>query len=80
MLIGAGNAGQMILRDIAMFKEEHVQVCCIIDDNANKWGRYVGGIPVVGGRYDILKNVENTGSTGYLWLFPAPARRTNGIF
>ncbi len=58
MLIGAGNAGQMILRDIAMFKEERMQVCCIIDDNANKWGRYVGGIPVVGGRNDILANVK----------------------
>jgi len=58
MLIGAGNAGQMLLRDIAIFKEERMQVCCIIDDNPNKWGRYIGGVPVVGGRYDILESVE----------------------
>lgn len=58
MLIGAGNAGQMIIRDIRNAKELHEKICCIIDDNPNKWHRYVDGIPVVGGRDDILLNVE----------------------
>lgn len=58
MLIGAGNAGQMILREIRNSQEIHEKVCCIIDDNPNKWNRYVEGIPVVGGRDDILANVE----------------------
>ncbi len=58
MLVGAGNAGQNILRDVAIMKEASMKVCCIIDDNPNKWGRYVEGIPVVGGREDILLNVE----------------------
>ena len=54
MLIGAGNAGQMILRDAMRMREDTVKVCCIIDDNSNKHGRYIEGIPVVGGREDIL--------------------------
>ncbi len=58
MLIGAGNAGQMILREIRNSQEIHEKVCCIIDDNPNKWNRFVEGIPVVGGRDDILANVE----------------------
>ena len=58
MLIGAGNAGQGILRDVARMQGEKIKVCCIIDDNPNKWGRYIDGIPVVGGRDDILANVE----------------------
>ena len=58
MLIGAGSAGQMILRDIHRAKEIHEWVCCIIDDNPNKWGRYIDGIPIVGGREDILLNAE----------------------
>ena len=58
MLIGAGNAGQMILREIRNSSEIHEKVCCIIDDNPNKWNRFVEGIPVVGGRDDILANVE----------------------
>ena len=58
MLIGAGAAGQMILRDLHGAKEINEQVCCIIDDNSNKWGRYIDGVPIVGGRDDILLNVE----------------------
>lgn len=58
MLVGAGNAGQSILRDIMRMREERMKICCIIDDNANKWGRYVEGIPVVGGREDILLNAQ----------------------
>ncbi len=58
MMIGAGNAGQMILHDINRMKEENLKVCCIIDDNPNKWGRLMEDVPVVGGRDDILLNVQ----------------------
>lgn len=58
MLIGAGAAGQMILRDINHGGDRRSKVVCIVDDNPNKWGRYIDGIPVVGGRDDILANVE----------------------
>lgn len=58
MLIGAGSAGQMILRDLHNTQELNERVCCIIDDNKNKWGRFIDGVPVVGGRDDILLNVE----------------------
>ena len=58
MLIGAGSAGQMILRDIHKAEKINDWVCCIIDDNSNKWGRHIDGVPIVGGREDILLNVE----------------------
>lgn len=58
MLIGAGNAGQMILRDSAQLAEQNLKIYCVIDDNRNKWNRHIEGIPVVGGRFDILRNVE----------------------
>ncbi len=57
MLIGAGAAGQMILRDLNDDPGKG-KVVCIIDDNANKWGRYVDNVRVVGGRESILENVE----------------------
>ncbi len=58
MLIGAGAAGRLILRDMQSAKEVNECVCCIIDDNRNKWDRYIDGVPVVGGREEILLNVE----------------------
>lgn len=56
MIIGAGIAGQMILRDISKAKECNDKAWCVIDDNPNKWGRYIDGVPVVGGRQDIVKS------------------------
>ena len=58
MLIGAGDAGLTILRDINKNIESTSKVVCIIDDNDNKIGRYIDGVPVVGNRDDILSNVE----------------------
>ena len=58
MLIGAGDAGLTILRDVNKNIESSSRVVCIIDDSTNKMGRYIEGVPVVGGRDDILKNVE----------------------
>ena len=58
MLIGAGNAGQMIMHDAGQLTQQNLEIVCIIDDNQNKWHRNVEGVPVVGGRYDILQNVE----------------------
>ncbi|MBQ9062402.1 MAG: polysaccharide biosynthesis protein [Eubacterium sp.] len=54
MIIGAGEAGQIILRDAKAAKELNEKVCCLIDDNPNKWNRYIDGVPVVGGRGQIL--------------------------
>ncbi len=58
MLIGAGSAGQMILRDLSRAKEVKDKVVCIIDDNKNKWNRYLNGVPIVGGREEILSAAE----------------------
>ena len=58
MLIGAGSAGQMILRDIKRSGAVSEQVICIVDDDPNKWNRYIDGVPIIGGRDDILSAVD----------------------
>ena len=58
MIIGAGAAGQMIMRDVEKSECVNDKVCCFIDDNPNKWGRFIEGLQVVGGRDDILVNCE----------------------
>ncbi len=58
MVIGAGAAGQAILKELNSAKETHLRPCCIIDDNSNKHGRYMEGVPIVGGRDDILVSAE----------------------
>ena len=61
MLIGAGAAGQMISRDIKNARETNEKVYCYIDDNPNKWERYIDGVPIFGGRERILEAVEKFG-------------------
>ena len=58
MLIGAGNSGQMILRDIRATDAIKEKVVCVIDDNPNKWGRFLEGVSIVGGRDEILNCVQ----------------------
>lgn len=58
MLIGAGSAGQMIQRDIVGAREINEKVACFIDDNPNKWGRYIDDVPVYGGRDSIMEAVK----------------------
>lgn len=61
MLIGAGQAGQMLLHDSQRNKWQDVRVLCIIDDDKNKHGRFIDGVPVVGGRDDIMAAVAKYG-------------------
>lgn len=58
MLIGAGSAGQMIQRDIVGAREINEKVACFIDDNPNKWGRYIDNVVVYGGRDTIMEAVK----------------------
>ncbi len=58
MMVGAGEAAQLIMRDIHKNPNNPDQIVCAIDDDPNKWNRYIEGVPIVGGRDDILKNVE----------------------
>lgn len=58
MIIGAGSAGQMLFRDIKHAKETNETVACFIDDNSNKWDRYIDDVPVFGSRDHILEAVD----------------------
>lgn len=59
MIIGAGEAGRMLITEIynntTNFKNK---ICCIIDDDKNKIGSYIKNIPVVGSRKEIKENVD----------------------
>ncbi len=56
MLIGAGEAGSIILNEIKKSTYVTKTIRCIIDDDPAKKGTYLSGIPVVGNRNTILRN------------------------
>jgi len=58
MVIGAGAAGQVIIKELKNSSESTARPVCVIDDNPNKWGRLMEGIPIAGGRDSIMENVK----------------------
>lgn len=58
MLIGTGAVAKELITDIAASDKVHYQVVCIIDDNETNWGRWIGSVPVVGGRNNISEAAE----------------------
>lgn len=58
MIIGAGDAGRMLLENIQKTRANTDRVVCLIDDDPNKQSRYFDGVQIVGGRGDIFASVE----------------------
>lgn len=56
MLIGAGDAGRIIIDEVRMNKNnQDVRISCVIDDNKSKVGSYIKGIKICGTVKDIEK-------------------------
>lgn len=58
MIVGAGEAGNMLLREIKRSSHLPMKVVCFIDDDPMKQGYYMNDVPVVGTRNDIGKMVK----------------------
>ena len=58
MIIGAGEAGNMLLREIKRSSHLPMKVVCFIDDDPMKKGYYMNDVPVVGDRNSILEMVK----------------------
>lgn len=69
MIIGGGAVGQMLLRE---FRRDGVgkKVVCIIDDNPEKIGRILEGVPIVGNRYDIVNMVKRYDINRIIYAIP----------
>ncbi len=55
MVIGAGNAGDVLIREMKNSDKINMTPVCVIDDDKNKIGQYIDGVKVVG---DTSKIVE----------------------
>ncbi len=58
MIIGGGEAGAMIIKEFQNSSYLNQKICCVIDDNPAKQGKYLRGIKIMGGRSDICRLVQ----------------------
>lgn len=80
MIIGAGEAGRAIIREIMTNESLCYNVCCVIDDDKKKIGRVIDNVPVVGGIDDIFASVEKYKIEKIIFAIPsASAQRRRDI-
>ncbi len=48
LIVGAGSAGDLLLRDLQRSDEHSYEVVGFVDDDQRKWGQWIGGSPVLG--------------------------------
>lgn len=58
MIIGAGEAGNALIKEIVSSNYSTMVIRCIIDDDKQKWGQFIQGIKVVGGRDKIIESAD----------------------
>ena len=71
MVIGAGSAGQVLIKELINSDKVDTKVCCVIDDNPNKIGKMLEGIPIVGNRYSIVEMVKKYRVNHIIYAIPA---------
>lgn len=76
MIIGAGAAGNMILKEIESSRYLNLQAKCIIDDQPGSHGKYMRGVLIVGGRDRILDAVVQYGIDEIILAIPSASMQT----
>lgn len=75
MIIGAGEACNVIMKELELSTELDSRICCIIDDNPRKHGTYIHGVKVVGGRDQILPMAERYAINEIIVAIPSADKR-----
>ena len=75
MIIGAGEAANVIIKEITASQYLDGKVVCAIDDNKAKRHNFIQGVKVVGNRYDIAWAVEKYKVTDIIIAIPSISRK-----
>lgn len=71
MIIGAGRAGNLLIRDInSSVKFNNSKVVCVIDDDERKIGNRLHGLKVIGTRNNIHKAVKKYDVNEIIYAIP----------
>lgn len=76
MIVGAGASGNAILQEIQSSKYLSMHVACFIDDNPGCQGKYLRGVPIVGGREKIAESVGKYDIDEIIIAIPSASRST----
>lgn len=75
MIIGAGEACNVVMKELELSRELDANIRCIIDDDPRKHGTYIHGVKVVGDRDQIVPAAEKYGITEIIVAIPSADKR-----
>ncbi|WZL81022.1 nucleoside-diphosphate sugar epimerase/dehydratase [Vallitaleaceae bacterium 9-2] len=76
LVIGGGDAGAMIIRELKNHSNLRSKPVAIIDDNPLKEGTHINGVPIVGQREDIISVVRKKKIDEIIIAIPSAKRST----
>jgi len=76
MIVGAGSAGNSILKEIEASDYVTMKVKCLIDDNPGCQGKTMRGVPIVGGREVIGEACEKYDIDEIIIAIPSASKQT----
>ena len=71
LIVGAGNAGERIVRDMLQSPDYDYQPIGFVDDDPGKQGERIRGVPVLGTTADLAGVIERTGPDDVLIAMPS---------
>ena len=75
IVIGAGEAGNMIIKELKSSKYLNQKVVCVIDDNPSKKGKYIHGIRIIGGRDMIQEAAKKYDAEEIILAIPSAGNK-----
>lgn len=75
IVIGAGEAGNMIIKELKSSRYLNQRVVCVIDDNPSKKGKYIHGIRIIGGRDMIQQAAEKYDAEEIILAIPSASTK-----
>lgn len=80
LIVGAGDAGDALIREIKSSRYLPMKIVGVIDDNQSKVGTYIHGVKVIGTREDIVgKAKELQVDSIYVAMPSAPVQQVSEI-
>jgi len=76
MIIGAGSAAEVLIREMMLSQYLHKRICCIVDDNPDLKGKSIRGYQIIGGRESIIPAAKQYAIDEIIIAMPSVSKKT----
>lgn len=75
MVVGAGAAGNVLIKEIRNSRYIQKKVVCVIDDDRDKIGSFIHGVKIMGNRYEIPRLAKELAVDEIIIAMPAVSQK-----